>query len=111
MHFVVPYIVVVVIVVVVWYAPCEQQKTNTKQCNVLQILLIDRVAGTGKGEGGKVGVHFAYHVAISESVTCAWRACIALHLSRSISTPHSSGGASVLASGTVQGKALARALP
>lgn len=111
MHFVVPYIVVVVVVVVVWYAPCEQQKTNTKQCNVLQILLIDRVAATGKGEGGKVGVHFAYHVAISESVTCAWRACIALHLSRSISTPHSSGGASVLASGTVQGKALARALP
>lgn len=92
MHFVVFYIdVVVVVVVVVWYAPCEQQKTNTKQCKVLQILLIDRGTEAGEGEVGK-GVHFAYHVAISESVTCAWRACIVLHLSRSISTPHSSGG-------------------
>lgn len=90
MHFVVFYIVVVV--VVVWYAPCEQQKTNTKQCKVLQILLIDRGTEAGVREVGGRGVRFAYHVAISESVTCAWRACIVLHLSRSISTPHSSGG-------------------
>lgn len=54
MHFVVFYIdVVVVVVVVVWYAPCEQLKTNTKQCKVLQILLIDR--GTrGKLERGYI---------------------------------------------------------
>lgn len=105
MHF-----VVAVIVEACATPHVNNEKTNTKQCNVLQILLIDRDAdGRRRKRYPSPRISRCNFGVGHLRLACVYRS----HLSRSISTPHSCGGGAVLvlASGAVQGKALARALP